>query len=204
MSTVIFKGQPILVKNWKSPYLLFNSVYPRDVIGGLACCRGPLAVCEALIGRLYVLVPWQGLRFRVSSTNKSKRSWVCFRKTHVFLGGKSPCPSKFWKESMFCLPLNELGHGWSWRIFFFFFASLWWNLRAVFCSRCDTCWHCLPERPWQRDLMKHSPRELRSRWAFADCCWRRTALRTVYAGPWFNSSPLRTAIILKELGIWKS
>lgn len=137
----IFKGQPILVKNRKSPYLLFNTVYPRDVIGGLACCRGPLAVCEALIGRLYVLVPWQGLRFRVSSTNRSKRSWVCFRKTHVFLGGKSPCPSKSWKESMFCLPLNELGHGWSWRIFFFFLHhcdETWGLFSAVGATLVDT------------------------------------------------------------------
>lgn len=54
---IYLKHSQSLLKTQRSPYLLFNTVYPRDVIEGLARCWGPLAVCEALIGCPSVLVP---------------------------------------------------------------------------------------------------------------------------------------------------
>lgn len=108
------------------------------MIGELAQQWAPRAAWEALIGRP---CSWAwGFRgatgLRVLSTIGSKHSWVCFQKSSSLPKRENSVPREVLEGEHFSLPSNELGHCWSWRMFFSITVM---KLEGCSCSRCDTC-----------------------------------------------------------------
>lgn len=78
-----------------------------------------------------------GFKYSLFSTNRSKHFWFSFQKSSCLSNRETSRPRQVPKEEHFPLPLNELGHCWSWRIFFSITVM---KLEGCFCSRWDTCW----------------------------------------------------------------